>query len=125
VRTDLRARWRWVLTVLTGMLVMAGDLGEFELFGEAHEEDGALVGREVLEGGVDLGGLFLDEEAGFGEDSWLGRKLAASVMSMAVARAWRQKRNFWRRCWSRMRLTAMEVSQVLMEQSPRKRSRAL
>ena len=43
-----------------------GDLGELELFGEAHEEDGALVGREILQGGVDLGGLFLDEEAGFG-----------------------------------------------------------
>ncbi len=43
-----------------------GDLGELEVFGEAHEEDGALVGREVLEGGVDLAGLFLDEEAGLG-----------------------------------------------------------
>jgi hypothetical protein len=43
-----------------------GDLGEFELFGEAHEEDGALVGREVLEGGVDLGRFFFHEEAGLG-----------------------------------------------------------
>ena len=43
-----------------------GDLGELQLFGEAHEEDGALVGREVLEGGVDLGGLLFDEEAGLG-----------------------------------------------------------
>ena len=42
-----------------------GDLGELQLFGETHEEDGALVGREVLERGVDLGRFFFHEEAGF------------------------------------------------------------
>ncbi len=51
------------------------DLSEIHLFGEAHEEDGTLVGGEVFEGSDDLGGLFLDEDAGLGGGLVAGEKV--------------------------------------------------
>ncbi len=102
-----------------------GDVGNLEVFDEAEEEDL----RWRLESSATVSQMRATCSLAMRRDSAelprLGKWVATSATSTAVAAAFFQKRKRSVRVWSRRRLRAMRMSQVGMEQSSRKVARAV